>query len=283
MRRAILCGVLLRAGCGRPAAENQSGGSAHREGLSNPTAERGKRRDNLGDERKASGQIAGDADESRSPAADMTLDPVYTPREEDTATLIADGTLGFSRASLFDDYYKATEPEDPDRLRAMIARKELVELEGNVPVLVLRNLDPADAREPDRHYGLEVRILAGTRKGETWFVDESAVGRLVPKVAHPPMAPGSYATVVSSETIGYVGWEALDPAARPPGDAAKPESFRIGRGIRVVVLESRGEAVRVRIDSGSESVGRVGVVKASDLRPIVPQSSPAHSRPAAGR
>ena len=165
----------------------------------------------------------------------------------------------------------------------MLERGEFVELEGRLPVLVLRNLDPADAREPGRHYPVEVRILAGARRGEVWFVDESAVARLVPGVAHPPLAPGSYATVARPGTTAYAGWEDLDLSAGPQGDAAGREVSRLEEGVRVIVQEVRGEAVRIRVDPGSGSAGRFVVVARSSLRPLVPPSTPIPTRPSTGR
>jgi hypothetical protein len=164
----------------------------------------------------------------------------------------------------------------------LVARGEYVELEGDVPVLVVRNLDPAGEREPGRRYGVEIRLLAGAREGETWFVDEAAVSRLVPKVAHPPLEPGSYAAVTGSGAIAYANWEALDPASLPADDA-EDGAFRIDEGVRVVVLEAREEAVRVRVDDGSGLAGRVGVVARSALRPIVPPTRPPAPEPGAGR
>ena len=76
-------------------------------------------------------------------------------------------------------------------LRALIDKGELVELEAKAPVQVLRNLAPSDAREPGRQYPVEVRLLGGPHAGESWFVPESSVARLVPKVVHPPLAEGS--------------------------------------------------------------------------------------------
>ena len=282
MKRAILCGLLMLAGCGRPTSEDRGKESASRESVSSPAAEQTRRRDMSREGSKSAGRSPGDAAaRGQAPAGEMIPDPAYTPRQEDRATLLVDATPGFSRASLFDDYYQS--PGFEDRMRAVIDRGEVVELEGRVPVLVLNNLDPADAREPGRHYAVEIRILDGARKGETWFVDESAVARLVPKVVHPPLAPGSYATVARSGAIAYPDWEALDPTAGPTGDAAKRESFRLDEGTRVVVEEARGEAVRVRVHSGSGAVGRVGVVARPDLRPMLPQSNPPPSRPTAGR
>jgi hypothetical protein len=217
------------------------------------------------------------------PAVEMVPDPGYTPREGDRVTLIADETPGFSRASLFDDYFKFSEADNQAGIRALIDKGQLVDLEGNVPVLVLRNLDPADSREPDRRYPVEVRILGGTRAGETWFVAESALARLVPKVVHPPLEKGSYATIAAPRTIVYAQWDAFDPAARSLDKAATEEAFRLDAGVKVVVLERRGEAVRVRVHSGSKFSGRVGVVDRAGLRPVVPPSRPVEPRPPAGR
>ena len=259
MKRSILCGMLMLAGCGQPTFNNPAQESAYLESLSSPTAEQARRRDMLRDGRKAAVQATGDAAEGgQSPAEEMIPDPIYTPRQEDRVTLVASATPGFLRASLFDEASES--PQLEDRVRKMIDRGEVVELEGRIPVLVLNNLDPADAREPGRHYAVEIRVLAGPRKGETWFVDESAVARLVPKVVHPPLEPGSYATVAGSGTIAYAGWEALSPAAGAPADTEKRNSFYLDEGVRVVVQEVRGEAVRVRVHSGSEAVGRFGVV-----------------------
>ena len=217
----------------------------------------------------------------RSPAAELVPDPDYTPREGDRVTLIADATPGFSLASLFDDYFKSSEADNPAGIRAMIDKGQLVDLEGNVPVLVIRNLDPADSREPDRHYPVEVRILGGTRAGETWFVAESSLARMVPKVVHPPLEKGSYATIAAPRTIVVREWDAFDPAAAVGRTrAATEEAFRLDAGVKVVVLERRGEAVRVRVHHpGSKLSGRVGVVDRAGLRPIVPPSRPVEPRP----
>jgi hypothetical protein len=217
------------------------------------------------------------------PPAEMVPDPGYTPREGDRVTLIADETPGFSLASVFDDYFKLPEAENQAGIKAMIDKGQLVDLEGNVPVLVLRNLDPADSREPDRHYPVEIRILAGTRAGETWFVAESSLVRLVPKVVHPPLEKGSYATIAAPRTIVYAKWDAFDPAARSLDKSATEEAFRLDAGVKVVVLERRGDAVRVRVHAGSKLSGRVGFVDRAALRPIVPPSRPVEPRPPAGR
>jgi len=229
------------------------------------------------------GSATAQAVKAVEPAVEMIPVPGYTPREGDRVTLIADTTPGFSLASQFDDYFKFSEADNQASIRMMIDKGQLVDLEGNVPVLVLRNLDPADAREKDRHYPVEVHILAGTRSGETWFVTESALARLVPKVVHPPLAKGSYASIATPETIAYTKWEAFDPAARSLDKAATEEAFRLDAGVKVVVLEKRGEAVRIRVHSKSKLSGRVGVVDRARLRPIVPQSSPVELRPPAGR
>lgn len=218
------------------------------------------------------------------PAVEMVPDPGYTPREGDRVTLVADATPGFAQASLFDDSYKSSEADDhEEKIRAMIDKGQLVDLEGNVPVLVIRNLDPADSREPGRHYPVEVRILGGTRAGETWFVAESALARLVPKVVHPPLEKGSYARIAAPRTIVYARWDAFDPAARSLGKAATEEAFRLDAGVKVVVLERRGEAVRVRVRPGSKLAGRVGVVDRAGLHPLVPPSRPVEPRPPADR
>ena len=175
MKRAMLCGVLLVAGCARPPSD--------------PTDDQARRGD-PGADGKAAARASREATQGPSPGAEMVPDPSYTPREEDRVTLIADATPGFSRASLLGDFYDSPPPGDPDLLRKLIERGEVVELEGKLPVLVIRNLDPADAREPGRHYGVEVRLLAGARKGETWFVDESAVARPGPQVGPPATGPG---------------------------------------------------------------------------------------------
>jgi hypothetical protein len=230
------------------------------------------------------GPAMAQAVKATDPAVDTVPDANYTPREGDRVTLIADETPGFALASQFDDYYRFAEADNQAGIRALIDKGQLVELEGNVPVLVLRNLDPADSREPDRHYPVEIRILGGTRTGETWFVAESALARLVPKVVHPPLEKGSYATIAAPRTIVYAKWDAFDPAARCLDKAAATEeAFRLDAGVKVVVLESRGAAVRVRVHSGSKLSGRVGVVDRAGLRPIVPPSRPVEPRPPAGR
>jgi hypothetical protein len=217
------------------------------------------------------------------PPVEMVPVPGYTPREGDLVTLVADATPGFSRASLFDDYDKLSDADEQAGLRAMIDKGQVVGLEGKVPVLVLRNLDPADSREPDRHYPVEVRILGGTRAGETWFVAESALARMVPKVVHPPLEKGAYAKIASPQTIVYARWDAFDPAARSLGKAATEEAFRLDAGVKVVVLESRGDAFRIRVHSGSKLSGREGFVDRAGLRPVVPPQRPVETRPPAGR
>jgi hypothetical protein len=217
-----------------------------------------------------------------APAGEMVPDPSYTPRAGDRVHLIADPTPGFSRDSLFDDYANFSKADDQDGLRAMIDKGELVGLDVNVPVQVLRNLAPEDVREPGRRYPVEVRVLVGTRAGEVWFVPESSVARLVPKVVHPPLAEGSLATIARPGTIVYAQWDAFDSATRSPG-AATEESFRLDKGIKVVILERRGEAVRVRVHSGSKLSGRVGVVGRAGLRSIEPPSRPVPHRPASDR
>ena len=212
----------------------------------------------------------------------MVPDPGYTPRQGDRAHLIADPTPGFSRASLFDDYANSSKADDPDRLRAMIDKGELVELEGKAPVQVLRNLAPSDAREPGRRYGVEVRILGGSHAGESWFVPESSVARLVPKVVHPPLAVGSLAAIAVPGTMLYARWEAQDSATRSPGTATE-EGVRLDKGVKVVILERRGDAVRVRVHSGSKLTGRVGVVNRAGLRSIEPPSRPVPQKPAPDR
>ena len=103
MRRAVLGAFLLLAGCGRPASRDEAENSAHPEGLSRPTAGR-----------EAPGTVKDAGEQGRPPAAEMILDPVYTPREEDQVNLIADATPAFSRAPLFDEFYQAPGPGDPD-------------------------------------------------------------------------------------------------------------------------------------------------------------------------
>src|SRR5882757_4808388 len=108
MKRAILCGVLMLAGCGRPTFKDRAEELAYLEGLSRPTAEQTQRRDTLRVEREAAGRTPGDVvGRGQPPADEMTPDPVYTPRQEDRATLIAGVTPGFPRASLFDDFYES--------------------------------------------------------------------------------------------------------------------------------------------------------------------------------
>ena len=196
--------------------------------------------------------------------------------------LIADPTPGFSRPSLFDDYANSSKADDQDRLRAMIDKGELVELEAKAPVQVLRNLAPSDAREPGRRYPVEVRLLGGPHAGESWFVPESSVARLVPKVVHPPLAVGSLAAIAGPGTILHAHWDAPDSVTRSPG-AATEESFRLDKGVKVVILEKRGDAVRVRVHSGSKLTGRVGVVEQAGLRSIEPPTRPVPRKPAAGR
>ncbi len=208
-----------------------------------------------------------------SAPAEMVPDPAYTPRQGDRVHLIADPTPGFSQPSLFDDYANVSKADDQDRLCAMIEKGELVELEGKAPVQVPRNLAPADAREPGRRYPVEVRVLGGPHAGESWFVPESSVARLVPKVVHTPMAMGSLATIAGPGTTLYAHWDALDSVTRSPGTAME-EGFRLDTGVKVVILERRGEAVRVRIPSGSKQTGRVEVVDRAGLRPIEPRSRP---------
>jgi len=217
-----------------------------------------------------------------APAVEMVPDPGYSPRSGDRVHLIADPTPGFSRASLFDDYANSSKVDDPDHLRAMIDKGELVELEGKVPVQVLRYLAPSDAREPGRRYPLEVRVLGGPRAGESWFVPESSVARLVPKVVHPPLEVGSLAAIAGPGTILHARWDTLDSVTRRPG-APTDESLRLDTGVKVVILERRGEAVRVRVHSGSKLTGRVGVVDQAGLRPIEAPSRPVLNKPAAGR
>jgi len=216
---------------------------------------------------------------STAPAGEMVPVPGYTPRAGDRVQLIADPTPGFLRPSLFDDYANSTKADDPDGLRAMIDKGELVELEVNAPVQVIRNLAPSDAREPGRRYPVEVRLLSGPRAGESWFVPESSVTRLVPKVVHPPMAVGSLAIIAGPGTTLYADWDALDSVTRSPGTATE-EGFRLDTGVKVVILEKRGEAVRVRVHSGSKQTGRVGVVDRAGLRPIEPPPRPALRKPA---
>ena len=191
--------------------------------------------------------------------------------------LIADPTPGFSRASLFDDFANSSKVDDQDRLRAMIDKGELAELEAKAPVQVLRNLAPSDAREPGRRYGVEVRILGGPHAGESWFVPESSVVRLVPKVVHPPLEVGSLAAIAVTGTRLYPRWEAQDSATRSPGTATE-EGFRLDKGVKVVILEG-GDAVRVRVHSGSKLTGRVGVMNQAGLRPIEPPSRPVPQKP----
>lgn len=216
-------------------------------------------------------------------AAELVPDPSYTPREGDRITIVADATPGFSRASLFDEYDRASDADEQAVLRAMIDKGQVVALEGKAPVLVIRNLDPAGAREPGRHYPVEVRILGGPRAGETWFVAESSLVRLVPKVVHPPLENGAYATIAPPRTVAYLRWEAFDPAARSLDKAAAEEAFRLDAGTRVVVLESRGAAVRVRVLKTSKLSGREGVVDRAALRPIVRPSRPAKPEPPSER
>ncbi len=217
-----------------------------------------------------------------APAREMVPDPGYTPRQGDRAHLIADPTPGFARASLFDDYANSPKADDPDRLRAMIDKGELVELEGKSPVQVVRNLAPSDAREPGRRYGVEVRILGGPHAGESWFVPESSVARLVPKVVHPPLAVGSLAAIAVTGTKVYPRWEAQDSATRSPSTATE-QVFRLDKGVKVVILERRGDAVRVRVHSGSKLTGRVGVVNQAGLRSIERPSRPIPQKPAPDR
>src|SRR4051812_47880246 len=168
----------------------------------------------------AEGPARAQAVKAADPAVEMVPEPNYTPREGDRVTLIADGTPGFSLASAFDEYDRLAEADRPARIQALVDKGQLVDLEGNVPVLVIRNLDPADSREDDRHYPVEIRVLGGRRAGETWFVAEPALARMVPKVVHPPLEKGSYATIAAPRTVVYARWDAFDPAARSLGKAA---------------------------------------------------------------
>jgi len=217
-----------------------------------------------------------------SPAGEMIPDPGYTPRQGDRAHLIVDPTPGFARASLFDNYANFSRADDQESLRAMIDKGELVDLEGNTPVQVVRNLAPSDAREPGRRYPVEVRLLDGPRAGESWFVPEATVARLVPKVVHPPLAVGSLAAIAVTGTRLYPQWEAQDSATRSP-DTATDEVVRLDKDAKVVVLERRGDAVRVRVHSGSKLIGQVGVVNQAGLRSIEPPSRPAPQKPAPDR
>ena len=162
----------------------------------------------------------------------------------------------------------------------MIDKGELVELEGKAPVQVLRNLAPSDAREPGRRYPVEVRLLGGPHAGESWFVPESSVARLVPKVVHPPLEVGSLAAIAVTGTSLYARWDAQDSATRSPGTATE-EGFRLDKGVKVVILEKRGDAVRVRVHSGSKLTGRVGVVDRAGLRfdRAAVAAGPAEARP----
>jgi len=235
----------------------------------------------------AMGLVVGLTEEPTTVKATVAADelvpaPGYTPRQGDRAHLISDPTPGFSRASLFDEYANSPKADDRDRLRAMIDRGELVDLEGKAPVQVVRNLAPSDAREPGRRYPVEVRLLDGPHAGKSWFVPESSVVRLVPKVIHPPLAVGSLATIAGPGTRLYARWEAQDRATRSPG-AATEESLLLDAGVKVVILERRGEAVRVRVHPGSKPAGRVGVVDRACLRPVVPPSRPVGDKPAPDR
>ena len=222
---------------------------------------------------------ASQAVKATSPAEEMVPDPGYTPRHGDRVHLIADPTPGFSRPSLYDDYANSSQADDPDRLRAMMDKGELVELEAKAPVQVIRNLAPSDAREPGRRYPVEVRLLEGPHAGESWFVPESSVVRLVPKVVHPPLEVGSLAAIAVTGTTVYPRWEAQDRATRSPGSATE-ETFRLDAGVKVVILERRGEAVRVRVHANSKLTGRVGVVNQAGLRPIEPPPPPVPQKPA---
>lgn len=215
-------------------------------------------------------------------AEEMVPAPGYTPRAGDRVHLIADPTPGFARPSLFEDYANSSEDDDPDRLRAMLEKGELVDLEGKAPVQVIRNLAPSDAREPGRRYPVEVRLLGGSRVGESWFVPESSVVRLVPKVIHPPMAVGSLAAIAGTGTTLYPRWDGLESVGHS-SNTATDGSLRLDKGVKVVILEKRGEAVRIRVHSGSKLTGRVGVVDQAGLRPIEPPARPAPDKPAPGR
>src|SRR5262249_12556240 len=93
--------------------------------------------------------VMAQAGKATGPTREMGHDPDYAPREGDRVPLIADAPPGFSKASLFDDYFRFSEADDQGGIQTMIDKGQLVDLEGNVPVLVIRNLDPADSREPD--------------------------------------------------------------------------------------------------------------------------------------
>ena len=106
----------------------------------------------------------------------------------------------------------------------------------------------------------------------------------------PGWADHTYGVFLPKHRLGdpgghtaYIRQHSDGCSASCPRRSAAEESVRLDAGVKVVILERRGEAVRVRVHPRSRPAGRVGVVDRAGLRPVVAPSRPVAKETASDR